>query len=140
MENKPKRQQTTLKELKSNFNHNSVEIIKAIKLIKTFLLRNPIELFRQRIKRCCNLEKKHHYKIVPEPKETSGKLCCDWLLNIPGPLFGSEKFAMPKQILGIEEPSWLTSRTEFLNCLPDTEGYFILTGNPNLKLDPYTYI
>jgi hypothetical protein len=37
------------------------------------------------------------------------------------------------------EPDWLPSRREFLKSLPDTEKNIILAGDPEQKIDPYSY-
>ena len=40
-----------------------------------------------------------------------------WSANSKGPLFESDKFALPKPIKDIEEPEWVISRREFLKSL-----------------------
>ena len=64
----------------------------------------------------------------------------EWSPNSKGPLYESDKFALPKPIPDIEEPQWVTSRREFLKSLPETERNIILTGDPEQEFDPYTYI
>jgi hypothetical protein len=36
-----------------------------------------------------------------------------WSSNKKCPLFGSNKFALPETMPGIEEPMWMTSRRQF---------------------------
>ena len=57
-----------------------------------------------------------------------------------GPAFDSDEFALPKPILGVKEPCWVHNRRLFLKSLPAEERNILLTGDPNLKFDPYTYI
>ena len=64
----------------------------------------------------------------------------EWSPNTRGPLFKSDKFALPETIPGIEEPLWVTSRREFLKHLPESERNILLIGDPEQEFDPYTYI
>ena len=34
----------------------------------------------------------------------------------------------------------MSSRRQFLQCLPESERNILLTGDPNQEFDPYTYI
>ena len=107
---------------------------------------NPIELFKWRIliKKPKNLiekrfqlaqnskeniqqldsKQKASLKISLEKEIHKWKNCFkwkEWSPNSRGPLFESDKFALPKPIPGIEEPKWVISIREFLKSLPEIE-------------------
>ena len=139
--------------------------MEATKLINFFTLMCPIKLFKKRIlikkpnelveKRLqvaehlqksiqhLDTEQKASLKESLEKENQKWKNCFkwrDWTPNSKGPLFNSDKFALPKPIKNIEEPKWVISRREFLASLPSTERNIILPGDPNQEFDPYTYI
>ena len=90
-----------------------------------------------------NTEQKASLKESLEKENQKWKNCFkwkDWSPNSKGPLFKSDKFALPKPIKNIEEPKWVSSRRDFLASLPSTERNIILTGDPEQEFDPYTYI
>ena len=126
---------------------------------------NPMELFKHRlliekpeneiVRRCqlannsrriiqqLNSEQQTLLKESLQKEVIKWKNCFkwrEWSPNTTGPRFESDNFALPKSIPGVEEPKWVTTRREFLKCLPPTERNIILTGDPDLEFDPYTYI
>ena len=74
---------------------------------------------------------------------TKWKNCFKWNqkeAHQSGPAFHSDKFGLPEQLPGIEEPCWVHNRRLFLKALPESERNIILTGDPEKKFDPYVYI
>ena len=51
-----------------------------------------------------------------------------------------DKFGLPKQIEKVEQPIWVQNRRKFLDSLNKQERNIVLTGDPNLEFDPFTYV
>ena len=51
-----------------------------------------------------------------------------------------DKFGLPRQIENVEQPSWVQNRRKFLETLNKQERNLVLTGDPNLEFDPFTYV
>ena len=55
-----------------------------------------------------------------------------------GPSYISDKFGLPEQTK--EEPCWVHNRRQFLELLPPAERNILLTGDPDQRFDPFSYI
>ena len=51
-----------------------------------------------------------------------------------------DKFGLPRQIEKVEQPIWVQNRRKFLESLNKQELNIVLTGDPNLEFDPFTYV
>lgn len=51
-----------------------------------------------------------------------------------------DKFGLPRPIENVEQPLWVQNRRKFLQTLNKQERNLVLTGDPNLEFDPFTYV
>ena len=51
-----------------------------------------------------------------------------------------DKFGLPREIEKVEQPIWVQNRRKFLETLNKQERNLVLTGDPNLEFDPFTYV
>ena len=51
-----------------------------------------------------------------------------------------DKFGLPREIEKVEQPIWVQNRRKFLETLNKQERNIVLTGDPNLEFDPFTYV
>ena len=51
-----------------------------------------------------------------------------------------DKFGLPRPIDNVEQPIWVQNRRKFLETLNKQERNLVLTGDPNLEFDPFTYV
>ena len=56
------------------------------------------------------------------------------------PTFKCEQYGLPRKITGIKQPVWVHNRRKFLQSLTSQEGNILLTGDPFVEFDPFTYI
>ena len=57
-----------------------------------------------------------------------------------GPKFKLDKFGLPLQQPGIQQPRWVQTRRKFLDSLNFQERNLVLTGDPFVEFDPFTYV
>ena len=51
-----------------------------------------------------------------------------------------DKFGLPRQMEKVEQPIWVQNRRKFMESLNKQERNIVLTGDPNLEFDPFTYV
>ena len=51
-----------------------------------------------------------------------------------------DKFGLPREIEKVEQPIWVQNRRKFLETLNKQERNIVITGDPNLEFDPFTYV
>ncbi len=57
-----------------------------------------------------------------------------------GPTFQCDQYGLPRLEPGIKQPVWVHNRRKFLQSLSFHERNIVLTGDPFVEFDPYTYI
>jgi hypothetical protein len=57
-----------------------------------------------------------------------------------GPKFQCDQYGLPRLEPGIKQPVWVHNRRKFLQSLSFHERNIVLTGDPFVEFDPYTYI
>ena len=57
-----------------------------------------------------------------------------------GPTYQCDKYGLPTVVPGIKQPVWVHNRRKFLQSLTFHERNIVLTGDPFVEFDPYTYI
>jgi hypothetical protein len=57
-----------------------------------------------------------------------------------GPTFQCDNYGLPRVTPGIKQPVWVHNRRKFLQSLTFHERNILLTGDPFVEFDPYTYI
>ena len=57
-----------------------------------------------------------------------------------GPTFECDQYGLPRLTPGIKQPVWVHNRRKFLQSLTFHERNIVLTGDPFVEFDPYTYI
>jgi hypothetical protein len=57
-----------------------------------------------------------------------------------GPTFECDQYGLPRLTPGINQPVWVHNRTKFLQSLSFHERNIVLTGDPFVEFNPYTYI
>ena len=57
-----------------------------------------------------------------------------------GPTFKCDQYGLPRVIPGIKQPVWVYNRRKFLQSLTSQERNIVLTGDPFIEFDPFTYI
>ena len=68
----------------------------------------------------------------------SNLLTNEWC-NI-GPKYKLDKLGLPRQQDGVPQPLWIQDRRKFLESLNFQERNLILTGDPFVEFDPFTYV
>ena len=57
-----------------------------------------------------------------------------------GPTFKTDTMGLPLQQEGIAQPKWVQNRRKFLASLTFKERNLVLTGDPYVEFDPFTYV
>ena len=57
-----------------------------------------------------------------------------------GPTFQCDNYGLPRLTPGIKQPVWVHNRRKFLQSLTFQERNIVLTGDPFVEFDPFTYI
>ena len=57
-----------------------------------------------------------------------------------GPKFKTDTMGLPLQQEGIAQPKWVQNRRKFLASLTFKERNLVLTGDPFVEFDPFTYV
>jgi hypothetical protein len=57
-----------------------------------------------------------------------------------GPSFKCDKYGLPRLTPDIKQPVWVHNRRKFLQSVTFQERNVVLTGNPFVEFNPYTYI
>jgi hypothetical protein len=57
-----------------------------------------------------------------------------------GPTFQCDQYGLPRLTPGIKQPVWVHNRRKILQSLTFHERNIVLTGDPFVEFDPYTYI
>jgi hypothetical protein len=57
-----------------------------------------------------------------------------------GPTFQCDQYGLPRLTAGIKQPVWVHNRRTFLQSLTFHERNIVLTRDPFVEFDPYTYI
>ena len=56
-----------------------------------------------------------------------------------GPTFKCDQYGLPRKISGIKQPVWVHNRRKILQSLTSKERNILLTGDPFIEFDPFTY-
>ncbi len=56
------------------------------------------------------------------------------------PTFKCDQYGLPRKISGIQQPVWVHNRRKFLQSLTSQERNILLTGDPFVEFNPFTYI
>jgi hypothetical protein len=57
-----------------------------------------------------------------------------------GPTFECDHYRLPRLTPGVKQPVWVHNKRKFFQSLTFHERNIVLTGDPFVELDPYTYI
>jgi hypothetical protein len=57
-----------------------------------------------------------------------------------GPIFECDQYSLPRLTPGVKQSVWVHNRRKFLQSLTFHERNIVLTGDPYVEFDPYTYI
>jgi hypothetical protein len=90
-----------------------------------------------------NIKQWTSLKTSIEKEAKTWKKCLVERKNEPqhlGPSFECDKFGLPRLTSGIKQPTWVHNRRKFLQSLTFKERNILLTGDPFVEFNPYTYI